>query len=113
MSWTTFARFVEGLPPGRARTKQERLARSLGEAWIVRVAYSDEPLWLVTGLPQAQALAARGTPRGSIWTLAELQGFLEACGSPVPSLEEAAGLLVSACHTAREGLAIAAKPQAG
>jgi hypothetical protein len=99
MSCATFATLVTQLPPGRARAKQEALARALGEAWVVRIPYSRDPLWLVAAMPQAQELMKGGTPRRCIWTLAEVQGFLEACSSPVGSLEEAAHLLASDCPT--------------
>ena len=97
MSTTTFAQFVKQLPLGPERLKQERLARSLGDAWVVWVPYSHAPLWLVEGKPQAQALCKHGTPRWCVWTLAELQDFLGACGSPVASLKEAAQVLESEC----------------
>jgi hypothetical protein len=99
MSCAMFATLLARLPPGRTRAKQEDLARALGEAWVVRVPYSRDPLWLVAGMPQVQELMKGGTPRRCIWTLAELQGMLEACGSPVHSLEEAARLLASECPT--------------
>jgi hypothetical protein len=97
MRCAMFATLLAQLPPGRTRTKQENLARALGEAWVVRVQYNRSPLWLVAGMPQAQELMKGGTPRHAIWTLAELQSFLEPCGSPITTLEEAAQLLASEC----------------
>jgi hypothetical protein len=74
---------------------QEALLRTLGDAWIVQVPYSPEPLWLVPGKPQARQVMRQGIARWSIWTLPELQALLEACGSPVQTLAEAAGALAS------------------
>lgn len=97
MSVTPFRLCVERLPRGRERAKQESLACVLGDAWIVQVPYSPESLWLVAGKPQAEVLHQRGTPRYCIWTLAEVQSLLEACGTLVQSLEEAARMLASEC----------------
>jgi hypothetical protein len=97
MSCAMFGTLLAQLPPGRTRTQQENLAHALGEVWVVHVAYSRDPLWLVAGMPQAQELMKGGTPRRCIWTLAELQGMFEACGSVIHSLEEAAHLLAGEC----------------
>ncbi len=91
MNALNLAELVNLLPPGRARTRYQRLAASLaGESVAVNLPYSDHPVWLVTGHLQAQVLVAQGIPRWRIWTLAEAQDFLGACGSSVRTLEQAA-----------------------
>ena len=91
MSAVTLASLVDRLPPGRARSRYERLlAETGGEMLAVTVPYADAPLWLVSGQKQAQALVTRGIPRWRIWTLAEARDLLAACGSPVRTLEQAA-----------------------
>jgi hypothetical protein len=95
MGFGTYADFVEQLPPGRCRQKYEQKSARLGEVWVVHCVYGLNGLWLVQGLEQVEELIKGGTPRHAIWTLAEVQGLMEACGSPVHSLEEAARLLAS------------------
>lgn len=51
--------------------------------------------------------------RGRDVTSYELQGFLEVCGSPVRSLEEAARLLVSDCLAEEESLAMVTRSYSG
>jgi hypothetical protein len=105
MPATPFRQCIEQLPQGRERAKQEALARVLGDAWIVQVSYIPEPLWLVPGKLQARELHKRGTLRSRIWTLAEVQSLLDACGSPVSTLEEAARMLASEAPEEAEALA--------
>ena len=100
MSIIALTNLIERLPPGRARARYERRLKSAGEeALAVIVPYSDQPLWVVSGQPQVQRLMGQGVARWRIWTLAEARDILEACGSPVSSLEEAAHLLASECPT--------------
>jgi hypothetical protein len=105
MPATPFRQCVEQPPKGRERAKQEALSRVLRDAWIVQVPYSPEPLWLVPGKLQARELHKWGTPRSRIWTLAEAQSLLDACGSPVSTLEEAARMLASEAPDEAEAFA--------
>ncbi len=59
----------------------------------VRVRYAEAALWLVSGHLQAAALTALGVHRWRVWTLAELNSLLAACGSPVHTLQQAAAVL--------------------
>ncbi len=91
MSAVTLAALVDRLPPGRARSRYERLlAETGGKIVAVTVPYAEAALWLVSGPAQAEALTARGLPRWRVWTLAEARDLLAACGSTVHTLEEAA-----------------------
>ncbi len=96
MSAATLAALVDRLPPGRARSRYERLlAETGGEMLAVRVPYAEASLWLVSGPSQAKALTALGVPRWRVWTLAEVNSLLSACGSPVRTLQQAAGIFQS------------------
>jgi hypothetical protein len=96
MSVMGLTNLIERLPPGRARARYERRLKSAGEDTLaVTVSYSSQPLWVVVGQPQAQRLMGQGIARWRIWTLAELQDLLGACGSPVSSLSDAAEALAS------------------
>ncbi len=95
MSIVTLASLAERLPPGRARARYERLSRDLGDAVAVRLASSLEPVWLVGSTDQAAALVDRGVPRWRVWTLAEVNSLLGACGSAVETVAEAAKFLGS------------------
>jgi hypothetical protein len=91
MSVTSLASLVDRLPPGRARAHYERLlAETGGEMIAASVPYAEGTLWLVTGPAQAEALRARGVPAWRVWTLAEAQDLLGACGSTVHTLKQAA-----------------------
>jgi hypothetical protein len=52
-------------------------------------------LWFVPGPAQASTVQRLGYRRSAIWTLSEAQEFLEALGSRVNSVEEAARLIAS------------------
>ncbi len=93
MSVTNLISLIERLPPGRARRRYERLLGASGEVLVVTVSGADGPIWLVPGHPET--LTARGIPRSRVWTLAEAQDVLAACGSPVQSLAEAARVFAS------------------
>ena len=93
MSVTNLVTLIERLPPGRARSRYERLLGASGEVLVVTVPGLDGPIWLVWGHPET--LTARGIPRSRVWTLAEAQDVLAACGSPVQSLAEAARVFAS------------------
>ena len=96
MNVVTLASLVDRLPPGRARSRYERLLTETGgEMVAVTVPYVDGPLWLVTGKAQAQALTARGVPRWRVWTLGEVNSVLEACGATVDTVAAAVRLLGS------------------
>ena len=91
MSVVSLASLIERLPPGRARSRYERLlSETGGEMVAVTVPYAEAPLWFVTGRAQAEALTARGVPRWRVWTLSEANSILEACGSPADTVAEAA-----------------------
>jgi hypothetical protein len=96
MSVTALSHLIERLPPGRARARYEQRLKSAGEeALAVTVSYSSQPLWAVMGQPQAQRLMGQGIARWRIWTLAELQDSLGACGTPVETLAKAAEALAT------------------
>jgi hypothetical protein len=96
MSLVPLARLVDRLPPGRARSRYERLlGEAGGDMLAVHVSYADAPLWLVSSPAQVSMLATRGIPRWHIWTLREARELLGACGSPVAEMEEAARILRS------------------
>ena len=96
MSVLLLASLVNRLPPGRARSRYERLlGEAGGDMLAVHVSYADAPLWLVSSPAQVNLLAARGIPRSRIWTLREARELLGACGSPVAEMEEAARILRS------------------
>ena len=84
---------IQRLPPGRARSRYQRLASLLGDTTILTVPYSDQPLWLVSDLAGVRLLLSRGVPRWRIWTLGEVQELLAAFGTSVRSLAEAAEAL--------------------
>jgi hypothetical protein len=91
MSVVTLASLIERLPPGRARSRYQRLlAETGGEMVAVTVPYAEAPLWFVTGAVQAEALIARGIPRWRVWTLSEANSVLEACGSAADTVPKAA-----------------------
>ena len=104
MSIMALTNLIERLPPGRARARYERRLKSPdGEVLAVTVPYSNQPLWLVPSQTQAQRLVGQGIARWRIWTLPELQALLEACGSPVQALAEAAEVLASEPPIERSG----------
>ncbi|PYN82240.1 MAG: hypothetical protein DMD96_06610 [Candidatus Rokuibacteriota bacterium] len=97
MSVVTLASLIERLPPGRARSRYERLlSETGGEMVAVTVPYAEAPLWFVTGMAQAEALTARGVPRWRVWTLSEANSVLEACGPPADTVPKAARFFGSA-----------------
>jgi hypothetical protein len=72
MSLVRLARLVDRLPPGRARTRYERLlGEAGGDMLAVHVSYADASLWLVSSSAQVNMLATRGIRRWGIWTLRE------------------------------------------
>ncbi len=93
MSVTNLVTLIERLPPGRARSRYERLLAASGEVVAVTVPGVDGPIWLVSG--STEALTAQGIPRSRVWTLTEVQDVLAACGSPVHSLADAARVFAS------------------
>ncbi len=93
MSVTNLVTLIERLPPGRARSRYERLLGASGEIVVVTVPGVDGPIWLVPDHPET--LTAQGIPRSRVWTLAEAQDVLAACGSFVHSLAEAAQVFAS------------------
>jgi len=93
MSVTNLVTLIERLPPGRARSRYERLLGASGEVLVVTVSGVHGPIWLVPGHPET--LTVRGIPRSRVWTLAEAQEMLAACGSPIQSLAEAARVFAS------------------
>jgi hypothetical protein len=96
MSVTNLASLVDRLPPGRARSRYERmLGEAGGDMLAITVSYADAPLWLVSSPAQVNILATRGIPRWRIWTLWEARELLGACGSPAAEMEEAARILRS------------------
>jgi hypothetical protein len=96
MSVTSLASLIDRLPPGRARAHYERvLGKSLGDMLAVNVSYADAPLWLVSSVRQVSLLTTRGIPRWRIWTLPEAQEMLDACGSPITNIHDAASILSS------------------
>ncbi len=93
MSVTNLVTLIERLPPGRARSRYERLLGASGEVVVVTVPGLDGPIWLVPDHPET--LTVRGIPRSRVWTLAEAQEMLAACGSFAHSLAEAAQVFAS------------------
>ncbi len=86
---------IRRLPPGRARTRYQRLAGLIGEGITLSVPYCDQPLWLVPSVDASAVLVSVGVPRWRIWTLAELQALLGAFGTSLHSLDQAAEALRS------------------
>jgi len=96
MSVTNLATLIDRLPPGRARSRYEQLLGEMGGGMLaVHVSYADAPLWLVSDQSQVSVLVTRGIPRWRIWTLREARELLDACGSRVVEMEEAARILRS------------------
>jgi hypothetical protein len=96
MSTQPLVTLIDRLPAGRARRRYQRLLADVGgDTLAVNVARA-ETIWLTSAFGGAKVLAAQGIPRWRIWTLAEVQDFLSACGTPVKDLREAAAVLQSA-----------------
>ena len=93
MNVLTLDTIIQRLPPGRARTRYQRLASHLGEATILTVPYCDQPLWLVSDPEGARLLVSKGVSRWRIWTLSELTEYLGAFGTWIRSLDQAAEAL--------------------
>lgn len=89
---------ISKLPEGRLRRKYETICDELGPD-VHFIKLYGRILWFVPGQTQASIIQRLGYRRSAIWTLSEVQDFMEACGSPVSTLEEAARLLASECPT--------------
>jgi len=88
---STFAQFMELFPPGRTRTRYERLASEIGgQAITLAVPHWPQPLWIVADAIAARALVIRGVRRSQVWTLREVQDLVGAFGRPPLLLLEAA-----------------------
>jgi hypothetical protein len=88
--------FISGLIGDDGEPRGKDLLEELQDKCLI-------PLWLVPGQPQAQLFMGQGNARSRIWTLAEVQGLLEACGTPVQTLAEAAEALASEPRIERPG----------
>lgn len=87
---------IDRIPPGRARSRYQRIAADLGgSVYTIDMESAPCTLWLVPDQSAASGLKGLGIPRWRVWTLVELQDLFGSFGQSVETLDEALRLWLS------------------